>query len=230
MLGMVLLQSPGVVFAQTPLSVVGVMSSAQRDVPRAALIRCAWPDTVGATHLVFEGESACGRYTLDGVDGASATVRDDVTGTSRTFELSTGAATPAERRTGVSSSTLDPSSPSFAVSMSTDRVQVRMSRSQLGASLSALPTWLAGTVVRPVTITTPAGPRVEGFELRALPSQGLMADLGLRDGDVLLELNGARVTGLAMVGGAAQGLLASGHATALVRRGESHMLFVVDAE
>lgn len=229
MLGMVLLQSLGVVSAQTPLSVVGVMSSAQRDVPQAALIRCAWPDAVGATHLVFEGDSACGRYTLDVVDGASATVRDGVTGTSQTFELST-AATPAERRTGASSSTPDPSSPSFAVSMSTDRVQVRMSRSQLGASLLDLPAWLAGTVVRPVTITTPAGPRVEGFELRALPSQGLMADLGLRDGDVLLELNGARVTGLAMVGGAAQGLLASGHATALVRRGESHMLFVVDAE
>ena len=225
MLGAALALSVGAVSAQAP-AVVGVMSGTQGTTPPAALIRCAWPDATVSTPLLFEGDTACGRYRLEAVDETSARLLDRTTGSTHTFELNHETSPRVRRPLDASSA----KSPSFAVSVSPDRVQVRVPRTQLGASLLELPAQLAGTVVQPVTITTPAGPRVEGFELRSLPSQGLMADLGLHDGDVLLELNGSRLTGLAMVGGAVQGLLASGHATALVRRGDTHVLFIVDAE
>ena len=226
----VLTARAAVVSAQAPLAVIGAMSAAQREAPQAALVRCAWPGATVSTRLVFEGDTACGRYRVDAVHGATVTVLDRESGTAHVFELSQDAAATPARAAGHTPVALASSASPLAVSASPDLVRVRLPRAQLDASLADLPGLLNGAVVWPVTIDTAAGPRIDGFEMRSLPRRGLMADLGLRDGDVLLELNGARLTGLTAVDAAVKGLLTAGHATALVRRGDARMVFVVDVE
>lgn len=213
------------VSAQAPLAVVGVTSGPSAEA-RGALIRCVWPDGPTAHRLLLEGETACGRYTLVAVDGTSARLRDDLSGVLLEMEPGTVGAAAV---TGVSPVTLRAGASTGPERAHTaDVVRVALGRAEFDAYLRNPAALLAGADVQAAVVSAHSGPRVEGFELRTLPSSGLLNELGLRAGDVLLELNGARVTGPATVAAALEGLRAAGHATALVRRGDARVTVVVD--
>lgn len=93
-----------------------------------------------------------------------------------------------------------PPPPQPTVTTSSDLVTIDLPREALSRYLTSLPELLESALAKPRYREGKTGPdSVEGFEISKIKEAGIVSQLGLRDGDVLLDVNGTTLDSLATV-------------------------------
>ena len=228
-------QPPDPPSSQTPrLRLVGVLRDAADPARSAALVQCNHPRESRAA-LVTVGHRACDAAELLQVLDNAVLVRNLLTNQVERLELPPPTSSsppspplpavdsPIEDREGVPAPTVDLTAPNV--------VTVELQRELLQRSLANLPEVLNSALAMPRYGSSEHGPRaIEGFEMSRIKPGGIIDQLGLREGDVLLEFNGQKLDSVSAVTslfGQLQGLsgAVSGAKMAVLRNG-SRLTFV----
>ena len=214
-----------------PPAVLGVITGTAPGQMPAALLACGarQGQPVPAARLVQVGDQACGLQLVD-VRADGVTMRD----ASTLAVMSIGLASPAvpAGRPDVDPRTLpELAEPSLAVSRSEDAVHVRLSMTLLEGYVANPVSILAAGTVTPYLQHDDSGRAVlGGLAIGSVKASGLFAQLGLRDGDIIAEVNGATVANLGSVSSLIADFTTARHGTVGVRRDGQQLLFVVDLD
>lgn len=192
----VLLALPGTsALAQAPVPattdpvLVGVVLDDARGI-RAALIRCAWPGASAHDYLLTPGESACGRATvaevlptavrLAGPDGERRLVLREVDPAPEPARV----AAPLSARVQSGSPIAPP-----RVAVAGRRTTVTVREEELRGYTANLAALASEAVATPRSGAKGTG-HLGGFALSGVRPDGLLALIGILDGDVVVSLNG----------------------------------------
>jgi type II secretory pathway component PulC len=191
----VLPQSPvtPVPLSALPLRLTGTMVDARAPVRSACLIRCADGSDRGG--MFYSGEQACDLAEIQEIREDGVVVRN--LKTNRLELLVFPAATNRPRPLPEAAAARPPAAPP---SPSQDVVVVELPKGAIDRYLGNLPALLESAVATPRYRDESNGQRlVDGYEISQVQPGGVADQLGLRSGDVILEVNGQPLDGVATV-------------------------------
>jgi hypothetical protein len=179
-----------------PVELVGVMVDARVPSRSGCLVRCTYPEELRRTAIVGVGQTACDLAEIREVHEDAVVIRNVLTNQTELL---------AFRRTDGSTSPPAqvalplPPGPKV-VAASADRVNVEVQKGAVDRYLANLPDFLSSALATPRYRSAGGGlPAIDGFEISQVKAGGAVDTLGLKDGDVILELNGERLDSLATV-------------------------------
>jgi len=202
-----------------PMALVGVMVDSRDPSNSACLVRCAPPSERRGASFLEVGATACDLAEIREIRTDAVTIRNASTDQLELLPFSQSAAAGRDR--------LEAPPPAPAVRReSPDLVDVEVPKEAVEHYLVNLPELMKAARAAPRYQDAPNGQRlIEGFEITQISSGSVVEKLGLRSGDVILEVNGERLDSMAAVLrllGQAQGM---GQATLTVQRGTQRMTF-----
>lgn len=211
-----------------PLRLAGVARHVATPARSAGLIECLEPPAQRGAWLYAVGERACDVALIVEVVDDAVVVRNLQTGRLELLALPRDAASPAPPP---GDTTTDATSDALPVPLverrSTDVVTIELSRALLRRYTSNLPDVLGAALATPHYTSGESGPRsIDGFAMTRITPGGIVEQLGLQDGDVLMDLNGQRLDNLAAVAGMLARAEALSGATMTVLRGGARLSFV----
>lgn len=215
-----------------PLRLVGIASDTSTPARSAALIQCGEPQERRSAWLYAAGDRVCDIAEVAEVREDGAVIRNLSTGQREFLALSkssTPSSLPVPLPNDAQADRELAEAPAPRVQpVATDVVAIELRKELLDRSMANLPEVLTSALATPRHATdgntTPA--LADGYEMSNVKRGGIFDQLGLRDGDVLLEFNGQKLDGLTAVAallGQVQGL--SGAKMTVLRNG-SKMTFV----
>lgn len=215
-------QAPGTLpRTELPLLLTGVMVDSAGSARSACLIRCLSPSTRKSASMLQAGDTACDLAEVTQIRPDAVVLRNLQSDRLELLPLPDAGA-PAARRSDAGEGALEP----IVVNEARGVVSVDVSKTAVDQHLMNLSDLLASAQAVPRVRAAPGGRQViDGFELRQIRAGSVVEKVGLRDGDVLLEVNGVPLDGLPAVlrlFGQAQ---AAGQATLTVLRGSERMTF-----
>ena len=196
-----------------PLELVGVVVDAGSPAASVCLIRCTYP--VSRVGSFGPGEPACDVAEVTEVRQDTVVIRNLLTNRpelltfqeakpSATTQVPTDAKAPAQ-------ALLAPPPP--VLRRSSDVVTIELAEESVRHYLANLPELLSSARATPRYRDTGIGQRsIEGFEIDQIKPADVVEQMGLKNGDVILELNGQPLDSLASVlrlFGEAQGMTQS---------------------
>jgi len=201
------------------MALVGVMVDSRDPSNSACLVRCAPPSERRGASFLEVGATACDLAEIREIRTDAVTIRNASTDQLELLPFSQSAAAGRDR--------LEAPPPAPAVRReSPDLVDVEVPKEAVEHYLVNLPELMKAARAAPRYQDAPNGQRlIEGFEITQISSGSVVEKLGLRSGDVILEVNGERLDSMAAVLrllGQAQGM---GQATLTVQRGTQRMTF-----
>jgi type II secretory pathway component PulC len=210
-----------------PLTLVGVIVDATEPSGSICLIRCAHP--MKGMRTVGPGERVCDIAEVREVRADAVVIRNLLA--NRTEVLPLQEPMPAAATT-VPTDTTEParasSVPAPVVTQSSDVVTIEVSDASVTHYLANLPELLASARATPRYRSTGFGQQtIEGFEIDQVKTGGVVEQMGLKNGDVVLDLNGEPLDSLASairLFGLAQGMARS---RMTVLRNGQRMTFVL---
>jgi type II secretory pathway component PulC len=178
-----------------PVELVGVVVDTRAPSRSGCLVRCTYPEELRRTSIVEVGRTACDLAEIREVHENAVVIRNVLTNRIErlAFRPSDGAS-----GTPVSATAAQPASPRI-VAASRERVSVELQRGTVDRYLANLPDFLSSAVATPHHRTTGGLPAIDGFEISQVKAGGAVAAMGLRDGDIIQEVNGERLDSLATV-------------------------------
>ena len=196
-----------------PLTLVGVIVDATEPSNSICLVRCAYP--VQRVRTFGPGENACDVAEVQEVRADAVVIRNLLANRSELLSLQEAkplapASAPVEAK--------DPARPSPAplppvVRASSGVVTVEVSEASVTHYLANLPELLRSARASPRYRDAEFGRRViDGFEVDQIKAAGVVEQMGLKNGDVVLDLNGQPLDSLESVVrlfGQAQGMTQS---------------------
>jgi type II secretory pathway component PulC len=187
-----------------PLRLVGVLRALSRPTRSGALVQCGSPQERRPAWLVFVGERACDVAEITEVFEERVVIRNLRTGRLEMLPLvgATTQSAPAHvLPTRVpASAEADPLPPPLVLPGAEDVVNVELRQDVIDRYMANLPEALSSALATPHHATGSNGPgAVDGYEMSRIKTGGIVDQLGLRDGDVLMEFNGQRLDSLAAV-------------------------------
>jgi type II secretory pathway component PulC len=212
-----------------PLTLVGVIVDAADSSGSLCLIRCAYP--AQRVRTFGPGENACDVAEVQEVRAGAVVIRNLLANRSELLSLqeakppATAPAPPDAK---------DPARPSPAppppvVRASSDVVTIEVPETSVAHYLANLPELLRSARATPRYRDADFGRRViEGFEIDQIKAAGVVEQMGLKNGDVVLDLNGQPLDSLESVirlFGQAQGMTQS---KMTVLRNGQRMTFVLN--
>jgi type II secretory pathway component PulC len=204
-----------------PMVLVGVMVDSRDPSRSACLVRCAYPIERRGASFLEVGATACDRAEIREIREDGVIVRNLSADRLEFLPLPQG----SQRMSGPVQDAAPPPAPAV-MRESTDRVDIEVPKETVDHYLVNLPELMKAARAAPRYQDAPNGQRViEGFEITQITSGSVVEKLGLKSGDVILEVNGERLDGMAAVLrllGQAQGM---GQATLTVQRGTQRMTF-----
>jgi type II secretory pathway component PulC len=212
-----------------PLTLVGVIVDAAEPSGSLCLIRCAYPARMVLTF--GPGENACDVAEVQEVRADAVVIRNLLA--NRTELLSLQDATPSTTAPATADAK-DAARPSPAplppvVRASSDVVTIEVPEASVTHYLANLPELLRSARASPRYRDAEFGRRViEGFEIDQIKAAGVVEQMGLKNGDVVLDLNGQPLDSLESVirlFGQAQGMTQS---RMTVLRNGQRMTFVLN--
>ncbi|MBL8142719.1 MAG: hypothetical protein JNM38_16485 [Acidobacteria bacterium] len=212
-----------------PLRLAGVARHVAAPAMSAGLIECLEPPARRGAWLYAVGERACDVALIVEVVDDAVVVRNLQTGRLELLALPQDAASapappPGDGPTEDSSDA--PPAP-LVERRSTDVVTIELSRELLRRYTSNLPDVLGAALATPHYTSGESGPRaIDGFAMTRIKAGGIVEQLGLQDGDVLMDLDGQRLDNLAAVAGMLARADALSGATMTVLRGGTRLSFV----
>jgi type II secretory pathway component PulC len=180
-----------------PLRLLGIMADAAVPSRSACLIRCSYP--IETSGIVATGQVACDIAEIVEVRQDEVVIRNLLTNRRELLKFpktKPGAAT--EPATGTASKAgAVPSSPPPVVATSKDVVTVELPKDAVRGYLQNLPDLLESAFASPRYLDVGNGPRViDGFEISRIRPGSLVEQMGFKDGDVVLDLNGQKIDGV----------------------------------
>jgi general secretion pathway protein C len=214
-----------------PLQLVGVVKDTTTPSRSAALIHCSDPEGRHGARLFAIGERACDVAEITEIREQEVVIRNLLTNRLELLTLpkaGTRSAQPADRAANEVPPEAKAEAPAPRVEASSpDEVDVELRKDVLDHYLADVPGVLDSALATPRYASGGTGPQtIEGYEITRIRTGGIVDQLGLRDGDVIVEVNGQKLDSLAAVMGLfsrAQGL--SG-AKMMVLRGGRRVTFV----
>ena len=213
MLGARQASPPSLPLSTLPLTLVGVMVDAAEPSHSACLIRCAYP--VQRARTFGPGENACDVAEVTEVRENAVVIRNLLTNRPEllTFQEAKPSATAHVPADAEAAAQAPPSPPPPVVGRSSGVVTIDMPEESVEHYLANLPELLSSARATPRYRDTGFGQRtIEGFEIDQITTAGVVEQMGLKNGDVILELNSQPLDSLASVirlFGQAQGMTQS---------------------
>lgn len=185
-----------------PLRLVGVAIDASAPARSAGLIQCGLPGEHRPARLVAVGDQACDLAVVDDVRADEVIVRNIATGRLERVTLSSAATT------GAHPVDTEPEKPAHSdaeeipapviVPTAPGVVTIELQRALVHRSLSNLAAVLTSALATPHRADG-ASSVIDGYEMTRITPGGIVDQLGIRDGDVLLDFNGQRLDNLGAV-------------------------------
>jgi hypothetical protein len=214
-----------------PLRLVGVARDVAAPARSAGLIQCNYPQETRAARLFAVGDRACDVAEVREVLEEAVVIRNLLTDRLEILTLpKAGApsAPPAYSPSRAPVETAPEATPRPLVqAISANEVTVELRREVLHRHMSNLSEVLTSALATPRYTTGGSGPRaIEGYEMSRIEAGGIVEQLGLRDGDVILDFNGRKLDDLSAVTGLLVQAEALSGAKMTVLRNGSRMTFV----
>lgn len=203
-----------------PMVLVGVMVDSRDPSRSACLVRCAYLIERRGASFLEVGATACDLAEITEIRSDGVIVRNASTNQLELLPLGQPGASRTDR--------LEAAPPPAPAVMreSPGRVDIEVPKETVDHYLVNLPELMKAARAAPRYLDAPNGQRViEGFEITQITSGSVVEKLGLKSGDVILEVNGDKLDSMAAVlrlVGQAQGM---GQATLTVQRGTQKMTF-----
>lgn len=207
-----------------PMSLVGVAVDAETSSKSVCMIRCTYP-TPSAPEIFKVGARACDVAEITEVRQDVVLVRNLLTNKIET--LSFGRATPAPNPppsplTAPAPSVVKRSATAVTVDVPKAAVEhYLLNLTDLLTSALATPHFREGGGVAPV---------MDGFQLGEIKAGSVVEQLGLKNGDVITEVNGEKLDSLAAVMRLAGQVQSMGQAKMLVLRAGKPLTFVFNTK
>jgi type II secretory pathway component PulC len=205
-----------------PMALVGVMVDSTESSGSACLIRCAYPKARTGASFLEAGEIACDLAEVREIRLDAVVVRNQLTGQVELLPLQSGTSEDETRSRDAA-----PAPEPAVVRTSPGIVSVDVAKASVDHYLLNLTDLLSSAQATPRFKDVAGGQgAIEGFELRQIRAGSVVEKVGLRNGDVIVEVNGETLDGLPTVMrlfGQAQTM---GQATVTVLRGGQRMTFV----
>lgn len=187
-----------------PLRLVGVLRDLSQPAHSGGLVQCGPAQERRPAWLVAVGERACDVAEITEVLEEHVVIRNLLTGRFEVLALTRAAAPaapaavpPAEVPVGAEA---EPLPLPLVLPGSADVVNVELRQEVIDRYMANLPDVLTSALATPHYAAGGDGPAaIDGYEMSRIRTGGIVEQLGLRDGDVLLEFNGQRLNSLAAV-------------------------------
>jgi hypothetical protein len=179
---------PALPSSALPLELLGTMVNAAAPHESACLVHCTYPAQRDAT--VRPGQQACDLAVVREIRRGRIVIHNLLTDRPELMAF------PEPRELLRTRSSPSP----LVVTESTDGVTIDLTAEAVEHYLANLPELLSSAFAAPRIRDAKNGQEViEGFELGQVKEAGLVDQLGLRNGDVILDLNGEALDGLPTV-------------------------------
>lgn len=199
-----------------PLKLTGVIVDQDAPAKSACLIRCG--DPAGKRGLFFAGQNACGLAEIREIREDGVVLRNLQANRSEFLTFS-GEKPPA---------VAPPPAPAPAVASSPDVVAVSLAKDTVDHYLNNLSELLDAASATPRYREMPNGQRaIDGYEIGRMREGSVVGQVGLRNGDVVLDVNGQPLDSLATVLGLVGQIQTMPQATVTVLRNGQRMTFVI---
>ena len=209
-----------------PMVLTGIMTDSADPARSACLIRCTDPPARKSASLLQAGDTACGLAEVRLIGPAMVVIRNVQTGRLESLTLPEAADANAPRPAPE-----DAPQDQVVVEASRGVVSVDIPKAAVDQYLVNLTDLLASAQAVPRVRAAPGGRQViDGFELRQVRAGSVIEKVGLRDGDVILEVNGEPLDGLPTVLRLFSQAQAAGQARLTVLRGSERMTFVLNTK
>jgi type II secretory pathway component PulC len=217
--------------SELSLVLLGVAMDSAARAKSFCLVRCAYPgEKQTTTVLLGTGERACGVAEIAEIRQYSVVIKNLVSGRLELLTFpATGLLGPVTRVTP--SAPPEPVAAVPSVAHSPNLVTIEISRDSMNHYLRNLPELLTSAVASPYYRDVGNGQSViDGFEINGVRKAGAADQLGLQNGDVILEVNGNKLDSAASVVkllGLAQGM---SDAKVIVLRNGERVTLIVDVK
>jgi type II secretion system protein C len=192
MLGVPQLSSQPLPHSALPVALLGVMVDTDAPSKSGCVVRCNYP--VEREGIFRPGDRACEIAEIKEVRRDGVVIQNLVT--NRLELLTFPDARPAATAHAVST----PPVPPPVLTTSDEVVTVDLPKGSVEHYMENLPDLLRSALASPRYREGPNGEKsIEGFEIAQVKESSVVEQLGLRNGDVILELNGEQLTSLATV-------------------------------
>jgi type II secretory pathway component PulC len=209
-----------------PMVLTGLMTDSADPARSACLIRCTDPPARKSASLLQAGDTACGLAEVRLIGPAMVVIRNVQTGRLESLTLPEAADAKAPRPAAEDA----PQDP-VVVEASRGVVSVDIPKAAVDQYLVNLTDLLASAQAVPRVRAAPGGRQaIDGFELRRVRPGSVIEKVGLKDGDVILEVNGEQLDGLPTVLRLFSQAQTAGQARLTVLRGSERMTFVLNTK
>jgi type II secretory pathway component PulC len=209
-----------------PMVLTGLMTDSADPARSACLIRCTDPPARKSASLLQAGDTACGLAEVRLIGPAMVVIRNVQTGRMESLTLPEAADAKAPRPAAEDA----PQDP-VVVEASRGVVSVDIPKAAVDQYLVNLTDLLASAQAVPRVRAAPGGRQaIDGFELRRVRPGSVIEKVGLKDGDVILEVNGEQLDGLPTVLRLFSQAQTAGQARLTVLRGSERMTFVLNTK
>jgi type II secretory pathway component PulC len=218
----------GAVLSRTalPIALVGTMVDSVEPSRSACLVRCIQSPERKYASVLQVGETACDLAEIKEIRQDAVVLRNLA---ADRIELLPLPGTSASK--GVSASGAEPAAEPVVVNESPGRVSVEVPKASVDHYLVNLSELLSSAQAMPRFRDTANGQRViEGFELTQVRAGSVVEQVGLKNGDVIVDVNGEPLDGLPTVLRLFGQAPTMGQATVTVLRGSQRMTFVFNTK
>jgi type II secretory pathway component PulC len=182
--------------SELPLTLLGVATDAAGPARSACLVRCTYADETPSTRLLAIGERVCDVAEIVDILPESVVIRNLLT---NRRELLTFPGTNAALSNKMSvTAGPGPSAPRVLVE-SPDLVTIEVRRDSMDYHLSHLPDLLNSALATPRYRGENGKLIVEGFKIDRIKEGSAIEQLGVRNGDVVLEANGEKLDSMVAI-------------------------------
>jgi hypothetical protein len=209
-----------------PIILIGVALNTAAPSKSACLVRCASPGEEPGTFTFQRGENACGVAEITAVLQNAAVVRNLLT---NRLELLTFGGSSAPRTAAVPPAS-SPVPVPLVVTQSPARVNVTLQRASVDHYARNLSDVLGAALATPHFHDTDGQRMIDGFELEQIKTGSIVEQLGLKNGDVIAEVNGDKLDSLAAAVRLVGQALPMPQASMTVLRNGQRITFVVNTQ
>src|SRR5262245_3897595 len=180
-----------------PVKLTGVAVDSAAPSTSSCLIRCTYPDAERREALFGVGERACDRAEIVEIRRDAVVIKNLLTSHLELLTFTDANPSPSAPLPMVAAATPAP----LVLTKSPNLVSVELGKDSVNHYLANLPEILSAALAIPrYTAIERDGQRtMEGFELGRIKEGSVVEQLGFRNGDVIVDVNGEKLDGLAAV-------------------------------
>jgi type II secretory pathway component PulC len=187
-----------------PLRLVGVLRDQSTPANSRVLIQCGDPREERTPWLFAVGEPACDSAEIKEVMEEAVVIRNLLTNRLERLTLPKAARPAAPQASSsqepISPADIESSAGPRVLPVSADVVTVELRQELVDHYTANLPEVLSSAMATPHYATSESGASaMDGYEVNQIKSGGIVEQLGLQNGDVILDFNGQKLDSLAAV-------------------------------